>query len=270
MLACAVSVSGLAVASPLAGATVQQSHHRHSSNRHQNRHRHSRRAGGASSATPSGRPVASGGTAPTWSATAPCANADTPAGAQNVQEMTAAVDCLVNQERLRFGLPPLNVSSELNQSAQGWSTHLVATDQYFHGDVSARLTAAGYDWREGGENIATGDGTPRDVLAAWMASAGHCENILEPTYRDMGTGESFGGLYAPMWVQDFGTSMGEQSLSSNYGPANGCPYSIPSSAGSSSASSSSGSTSSCSAAGATPWPSSPDCTQTSTTTGRLS
>lgn len=169
--------------------------------------------------------------------------------------MTAAVDCLINQERLRFGLPPLNVSSELDQSAQDWSDFLARTNRYYHGDVSGRMTAAGYDWSVGGEDIAVGYPTPRDVVAAWMASTGHCQNILFAGFRDMGAGEALGGIDPPMWTVDFGITVNENPLSSDNGPAEGCPYNIPSSPAGSTSSGSSGSSSGTTGPG---WPTSPN------------
>jgi hypothetical protein len=151
--------------------------------------------------------------------------------------MDLAVDCLVNQERLRFGLPALNVSSELNTSAQNWTDHMVGSGIFTHGSdnaFSSRLLAVGYDWSEGGENIATGFLTPRDAVAAWLASPEHCQNVLNPDYRDMGTGEvaaSVGNFSSDpaTWTQDFGVVMNASSPSHNFGPMGGCPYTIPSS-----------------------------------------
>ena len=58
-----------------------------------------------------------------------------------------------------------------------------------------RIRAAGYlssagRWRIG-ENLAWGTGelaTPKAIMAAWMDSAGHRANILQPAYREIGFG----------------------------------------------------------------------------------
>jgi hypothetical protein len=50
--------------------------------------------------------------------------------------------------------------------------------------------SAGGQWRIG-ENLAWGTGelaTPKAIMAAWMASAGHRANILQPAYREIGFG----------------------------------------------------------------------------------
>ena len=68
---------------------------------------------------------------------------------------------------------------------------MVASDVFSHGtNFAARISAVGYVWRAAGENIATGFQTPRGVVNAWMASTGHCQNILNPTYGNVGTGIS--------------------------------------------------------------------------------
>jgi hypothetical protein len=163
--------------------------------------------------------------------------------------MDAAINCLINQERLKFGLPPLEPVSKLDTSAQNWNDHMVATGQFTHGSdqqFSDRLLTVGYNWNEGGENIATGYETPRDAVAGWMSSQGHCQNILDPDFRNMGTGETPApvGNWAATpatWTQDFGLLMGENQPSNSYGPMNGCPYTIPSSPNPSSSNSNSGS-----------------------------
>jgi uncharacterized protein YkwD len=151
--------------------------------------------------------------------------------------MTAAVDCLINQQRMRFGLPAMSVSSDLNHSAQKWTDQMVSSGNFTHGSDTAfsnRLLAAGFNWGEAGENIATGYLTPRDAVAGWMASPDHCQNILDPDYREMGTGETPAPVgrfasSAASWTQDMGLLMGQNPLSHNYAPEKGCPYTIPSS-----------------------------------------
>jgi uncharacterized protein YkwD len=107
---------------------------------------------------------------------------------------------------------------------------MVARHLFSHGaDFAARIRAAGYDWAAAGENIATGLGTPRAVLRAFMASPGHCQNILNPTYRDIGVGvdrRSVAGVATgpATWTEDFGRRMFQSPRSHNWGPADGCPY----------------------------------------------
>lgn len=55
----------------------------------------------------------------------------------------------------------------------------------------------------GGENIARGQADAQAVMASWMASEGHRENILNCDYKTIGIGAHVadGG---PWWTQDFG------------------------------------------------------------------
>jgi uncharacterized protein YkwD len=164
--------------------------------------------------------------------TATCANASASATSASVDTMRAAVVCLINQQRHQHGLPSLNASSQLNRSAQGWNNTLIATDTFTHGigdAFSVRISATGYNWQSVGENIATGYPTPHAVVSAWMASPDHCRNILDPSFRDIGTGETPAGLPsqqsgAATWTQDFGLLMSQSPPSGNHGPQNGCPY----------------------------------------------
>jgi uncharacterized protein YkwD len=148
----------------------------------------------------------------------------------NLSAIRAAVLCLVNRERTQRGLPTLKEDSHLDRSAQGWTQTMVSTGQFSHGaDFAARISAAGFNWSAAGENIATGFPTPAAVVAGWMASPGHCRNILDPDYSAIGIGM----VAAPVsgfasgpatWTEDFGLPMGSAAPSSNEGPANGCPY----------------------------------------------
>lgn len=158
-----------------------------------------------------------------------CPNAATPVSSASLATLRAAVLCLINQERTARGLPSLRPSPRLSHAAQSHTQAMVSTAYFGHGaNFTLRFSAVGYDWRAAGENIATGYATPRSVVAAWMASAGHCRNILSPTFRDAGTGVSVAAVGANVslgtWTEDFGLLMSRTSPSANTRPENGCPY----------------------------------------------
>ena len=68
-----------------------------------------------------------------------------------------------------------------------------------------RDVQAGYTpWTTLAENVAAGQQTPEAVVAAWMNSAGHRANILNPSFRDIGVGVAKGGSYGIYWAQEFG------------------------------------------------------------------
>jgi uncharacterized protein YkwD len=162
-----------------------------------------------------------------------CANATIAATSASVGAMRKAVVCLVNFERSRYHLPRLLAVGKLDASAQSYTVEMVRRNFFSHtapngSTPGARIAATGYRWSWAGENIASGYGTPLAVVTGWMHSQGHCYNMLAPTFRNIGVGESphpVGGANVPStWTQDFGLRMGAHSPSSNWGPANSCPH----------------------------------------------
>ena len=210
-LVCGIALALAGSVAPSAGAASQHRHHHH---RHHHRRKHHVKGVRQSRAVVSQQ----------------CLDADTPATSASLSQMRAAVVCLINQERVAHGLPVLKVSARLNHSAQSWNNDMIASGNFTHGsNFAGRISAVGYDWQTAGENIATGFTTPRSVVNAWMASPDHCRNILDPNFRDVGTGESPAavGSWATQpstWTQDFGLLMSQNAPSHNTGPQNGCPY----------------------------------------------
>ena len=62
-----------------------------------------------------------------------------------------------------------------------------------------RISYVGYVWVKCGENIAKGYKSENDVIISWIKSEGHCTNIMDPNFKDMGVATS--GIY---WTQVFG------------------------------------------------------------------
>lgn len=77
-------------------------------------------------------------------------------------------------------------------TAAGRHSHDMATRNFMSHTGSdssnggSRAADAGYNWRSWGENIAAGYPSVRLVVDAWMASPGHCANIMKPIFRDAG------------------------------------------------------------------------------------
>ena len=91
---------------------------------------------------------------------------------------------------------------------------MAAHDYFSHDSLDGRsagdrITAAGYRWRAYAENIAAGYPTPAAVVAGWIESPGHCQNLMNPTYRELGVGfaPSVGASFGSYWVQDFGARL---------------------------------------------------------------
>ncbi len=118
-----------------------------------------------------------------------CVGANARVSAAPRAELKAAVVCLINRQRRLHGLPALHESARLDRSAQGWTNVMVHFHSFTHGaDFASRISAVGFRWSSAGENIAAGFRTPAAVVRAWMASPGHCRNILSPSFLDVGTG----------------------------------------------------------------------------------
>ena len=62
-----------------------------------------------------------------------------------------------------------------------------------------RITAAGYLWKTYGENIAKGYTTEQSVVNGWLSSEGHCKNIMNANFKEMGVGRE-----ENYWTQVFG------------------------------------------------------------------
>jgi uncharacterized protein YkwD len=138
-------------------------------------------------------------------ATAWAAPMDQAAAAQRVLELT-------NLERGNAGLGPLALSPQLNDAAQGYAQVLASGDCFSHTcgpvpDFGVRFREAGYTgWSGIAENIAAGYPTPEAVVAGWMSSAGHRQNILTPSFTEMGIGlVSSSGKFGTYWAQAFGS-----------------------------------------------------------------
>lgn len=49
-----------------------------------------------------------------------------------------------------------------------------------------RATRAGYAWVSVAENVAAGQATAEEVVNMWLASPGHCANLMDPRFSDTG------------------------------------------------------------------------------------
>jgi uncharacterized protein YkwD len=106
--------------------------------------------------------------------------------------------------------PPLSVSSLLNDAAAGHARDMARNKFFEHrgSDGSQprdRVLRTGYKSRLTGENIAFGPESAEEVAAGWLDSPGHCANIMDPRFRDIGVGLASGKKRGQIyWVQNFG------------------------------------------------------------------
>lgn len=131
---------------------------------------------------------------------AACENVEIAPATDNLDTVVAATLCLLNGERADKGLGPLAENARLAAAAGQHSREMVAEQYFDHAgkdgsDPVDRIRSAGYipnvgDWTVG-ENLAWGTGalaTPKEIVAAWMKSSGHRQNILRPQFKEIGFG----------------------------------------------------------------------------------
>ena len=115
-------------------------------------------------------------------------------------DLAAQVAEQVNAERAKVGLGALRVDRELTRAAQVRAREIAQTFSHTRPDGTswATVSASAY-----GENIAMGQKTADKVMAAWMTSQGHRENILRPGFASIGVCAYISGGVT-YWVQLFG------------------------------------------------------------------
>ena len=126
----------------------------------------------------------------------------------NVKNVEEEVLALVNQERSKIGLKPLEMDWELSRVARMKSQDMAQKNYFSHtsptyGSPFDMMKQFGISFRTAGENIASGQRTPKEVMESWMNSQGHRANILKPDYTHLGVGYYRGGSYGHMWTQMF-------------------------------------------------------------------
>lgn len=119
--------------------------------------------------------------------------------------LIAEVVRLANVERAAAGRPELASHPAVTQAALAHSADQAATGRMSHtgsdgSDAGTRLTRAGFEWRTWGENVAVGQRTAADVMAAWMASPGHRANILSTSFTTVGVGVATDASGRPYWT----------------------------------------------------------------------
>jgi Cysteine-rich secretory protein family len=139
-----------------------------------------------------------------------------PANAKSPVLATRALQ-LVNEVRARGArcgqrsfapAPPVRSSDTLADVAFGHADDMAKHDYFEHLDRTGhspadRVRAVGYPEKLVGENIAYGPKTADEVVQGWLDSPGHCENIMDPRFAEMGIAFAAGqssrrGLF---WVQ---------------------------------------------------------------------
>jgi uncharacterized protein YkwD len=102
---------------------------------------------------------------------------------------------------------PLSLEPRLARAAQLHSKDMFDNDTMSHtgsdgSDLRERANRQGYSWSALGENVAMGYTSPESVVAGWLSSPGHCANIMNPNFSELGV-----GLEGTYWTQLFGRQL---------------------------------------------------------------
>jgi len=128
---------------------------------------------------------------------------------------------LVNQARAQGGncgaqgnfgpSGPLSIDPALTCAARVHSKDMADNNYFDHDNLQGqgpgwRIGQAGYDGSGWGENIAAGYSSPQETVDGWLDSDGHCSNMLNPGFADIGIGYAYGpnSDYGHYWTQAFG------------------------------------------------------------------
>jgi uncharacterized protein YkwD len=98
----------------------------------------------------------------------------------------ADVVSITNAERTSRGLRALSTEACVDRYAEQQAARMAAEGQMYHQDLGPILRAC--NLRAVGENVAYGYPSGSAVMAGWMGSTGHRNNILNSGYRLLGVG----------------------------------------------------------------------------------
>jgi uncharacterized protein YkwD len=178
----------------------------------------------ATSSLPAGSTPAPASPSPPAASPAPAAGAAAPAATCGLPDFAASALARINQIRAAgamcgssgtFGpAAPLAWSAPLTQASAGHSQDMAASNYFSHTSLDGRtlrdrVDATGYSWSSLGENIAAGYATVNEVVDGWVASPGHCANLLNPNFNQFGLAcvpRTATGGYRTYWTMDLARS----------------------------------------------------------------
>ena len=104
-----------------------------------------------------------------------------------------------NDQRAKEGLPGLRKSERLSQAAMLKANDIIQNQYWDHTSPSGVepwqwIQKTNYTYSEAGENLARDFSTADGTVAGWMASEKHRENMLKPSYSDVGFAVTNGEL----------------------------------------------------------------------------
>lgn len=126
----------------------------------------------------------------------------------DVKKQENEVIRLVNVERSKRGLAALKTNWQLSRVARYKSQDMINKNYFSHtsptyGSPFKMMETFGIRFSSAGENIASGQKTPAEVMNSWMNSPGHRSNILSASYSEIGVGLAKSSSGKTYWTQMF-------------------------------------------------------------------
>jgi len=107
---------------------------------------------------------------------------------------------------------PVVWNSLLSTAAQAHSDDMASLNFFSHegsngSTLGERVSDTGYVWQAVGENISAGRSSLQDTVDGWLASSGHCANIMKPAFVEMAIActNNSTSTYGVYWTQVFAT-----------------------------------------------------------------
>ncbi len=118
----------------------------------------------------------------------------------------------INQIRKENKLPELQKNVQLQNAAKQKTIDMVSNKYFSHISPNNKkwsdfIKDEGYDYIYAGENLAKDYDNSKEIIAAWIESPTHKENILNPDYNDTGIAVSMNKTIANPGIivaQEFG------------------------------------------------------------------
>jgi len=156
-------------------------------------------------------------------ASAPAAGAAASVGSTcNLADFRSTVLARINQVRAKgadcgvdgvfVAAAALTWNDKLTAAAEGHSQDMAAKNYFSHTSADGRtladrINASGYAWSSAGENIAAGYPNVNAVMDGWIASPGHCANLMNAGFAEVGVvcvPGLAGDTYSTYWTMDLG------------------------------------------------------------------
>jgi uncharacterized protein YkwD len=130
---------------------------------------------------------------------------------QNGALVAQSIIDLTNHVRAENGAGPLTASPALMQAASLHSQDMARLDMMAHdipgvplASLADRAAYVHYSYQLLGENIAFNQADAASVVAAWMNSPPHRENMLNPAFTDIGVGIAWDSRGEPYYTMMLG------------------------------------------------------------------